>query len=719
MGLFNRLKSGFSATRANESLARANTGGSSALHPSESVIRKNYIDLLMKNRMWDFYDVKHRVAVSEVDPAGKKITKDWAKRATTKTFKFYSSHETDSSEVMEEHRKRWNELGCNAILRKIIKFMTRDGFALFHPHVKGSSDNIEELDYDVYGEYECPQKLWDRDEKNKIVSYRIQYTPRPRFLEGYRQGQWRGHDMGKFKQVNEPLLPKECLHFERGEENWGLGDSRLEAAWDPISKLREESHMNMIKTRLVPTMYLTEDDWDDNHTKAKEILTMIYNADMDSARVWYKDKLQDGTVSEYPKFTLESPAHRKMDEESKSIRMADYGNVNNEWARLCLATGHTIHYFMGNRAGAVVGSEADVDQDIAAEIEEFSLYENVIKKLVKYFADKGLMPQPDDNFVVKYWKDWEHIETANKREEMMENQPDKETEPGEVESKDIVDSDKGGYKDNEMIEAKKQSFFASLMAPKPLTVKNSNILRDLTSESKIKRLGKEVQWSMGSGTAQNIKNLIDNVKGNGHHKQHRVVTMNAEAFGNSIKEKHPLFYYGGDGVILEEYICAESWKANVGKTVPLGVYHDFWGDVDLPEWQVVGDAEIFAWDDAEGEDYVKLNYDFEKIDAVFELLNEYDWLSKKLQEDKTADISTAYYCDIEERWSESLDRNVRVQVNIDVRSISFVPRGNCPGEVCTIKQVKNANQIADFVKDCVSQGKDREECIALAYEKFK
>ncbi|KKL96708.1 hypothetical protein LCGC14_1841810 [marine sediment metagenome] len=223
-------------------------------------------------------------------------------------------------------------------------------------------------------------------------------------------------------------------------------------------------------------------------------------------------------------------------------------------------------------------------------------------------------------------------------------------------------------------------------------------------------------------TATNIKNILNELKQNAVKHQLRFNTMNAEAFGNSIKEGYPLLYDTGDGIIVEEFICPDAWKENIGKVVPLGVYHnlDEWYTPKLPDWQVVGNAEIFGWDEEDGSDFVRYDYDYSKIDAIFERINYYNWLTPTLKENGTSDISTAYYCDIEYRWNEKTSKFIRIQINIDLVSISFVPRGNCPGEVCSIKVVaQNKNGMQDYIKKCIDEGIEREVCLAKAYENFK
>jgi hypothetical protein len=248
------------------------------------------------------------------------------------------------------------------------------------------------------------------------------------------------------------------------------------------------------------------------------------------------------------------------------------------------------------------------------------------------------------------------------------------------------------------------------------------LIDKLDTETKIKRLGQKEGWSMGTNTATNIKKVLQSLKQNANKHQLRINTMSAEAFGNSIKEHHPLKYDIGYGQIVEEYICPDSWKKNVGKIVPLGVYHnmDDSNTPELPDWQIVGSAEIFGWDDEEGEDYVKFNYDYDLIDAVFKKLNQYNWLTPALQEYGQADQSTAYYCDIEYQWSDSQNKMVRIQTNIDLISISFVPQGNCPGDVCSVREVaRNISAMQQFIKNCLASGEKKEECLASAYTKFK
>ncbi|KKL52359.1 hypothetical protein LCGC14_2286230, partial [marine sediment metagenome] len=379
---------------------------------AETTKKGSYISKVVKKRYYNFYNINHRVAVCKMDAIAKRLTYVWAAIATAKTFKFYSSHEMDAVEVMEDIRSKWEELNCNEIFRKCITPMVRDGYVLLELEKKGDA-----LKYEVYSEYESPSSLWVRGLNNKILKYRIQFTPKPRAMGSSApmlQVAVKGVD--NMRMVNKNKTPKELIHVEYGETNYGLGMPLIEGAWDSIIKLVGVSHQEMLDRRSVPVLDLTEDDYDEQHTKAKDMLTMVANADEDTARLWYHEKLQNNEISEYPKFSYQSPTSNptyNQRNEKPGISTGDYGNVSAEWTRLCAVTNHTINYFMGNRAGAVTGSETDKLADDEQETIDFSQVEVIIHKILDWLDSKGIINLPSEKFVIKYWKDWERIELWN------------------------------------------------------------------------------------------------------------------------------------------------------------------------------------------------------------------------------------------------------------------------------------------------------------------
>ena len=222
----------------------------------------------------------------------------------------------------------------------------------------------------------------------------------------------------------------------------------------------------------------------------------------------------------------------------------------------------------------------------------------------------------------------------------------------------------------------------SSIIPYNPTIYNEKFKSILNSQSALLRFAKDIStdhnptgWSMKRDTTYKIKELISAL----HHHSTRV---NRVSYGNSIKAGHP-YNYGGE----DEFVCVPSYKKNIGKTVPLGIYHnlDNKGDINLPEWQIIGTHEVIGWDDELGGEIAKNNYDIDKIDLFFNTRNERNWiwedyLSKNLE----PPISGAYTCNVK----TINDKNW--QVNINLKSMSFVPDGNCPWDICNF-QVEEVN----------------------------
>ncbi len=775
--------------------------------------RGNYISNIVKKKYYNYYNIKHRVAVCKLDGIGNKLTYRAADRCIAKTFKFYTSHEVDGVETMQEQRARWIELNCDEILNKCITSMIRDGFVLLEPLYKN-----EKIDYNVYSEFEAPIQLWKRDADNKIIAYGINYTPKPRAIGS--SALMLGYGGSNLKAVKKPLSPQDVIHCEYGETNLGLGMPLIEAAWDSIMKLHGASHQEMIDNRTIPTLHLTEDDYDEDESKAKGMLKMVANSDTDIARVWYhKVNKMTGLVSEYPRYAQESPSSNpgyNTRNKADGISTGDFGNIPKEWGRLTTVTGHSVNWFMGNRAGATVGSETDKLNDDEQEIIDFKQFEKLIRKILEWLASKDIIALPDVPYVIKYWKDWEAIELAEKTQKDLEAQGGLDQFGKPIKKGLEIDDQDNEQKRNELFWLRNLAIFTAIdkahkenishdmtyvwsswidmigydaktdylwmqvlsgqayYKPAPLgewsyidwvdagslggyywdylsqrdppwqkasipahlldnivdiqntetkkvAILDYQLIDSLDTAGSIRRLGHENDWSMGTGTSERILRMLKSLKKNATVHQKRFNTMTAEAFGNSIKENHPLLYDIGNGNIVEEYICPEAWKKAVNTVVPLGVYHNVEEDIpELPEWQIVGTAEVFGWDDDRGEDYVKYNYDYDKIDVIFERLKQFNWLTPILKEEGTSDISTAYYADIEIKWNDLLGKFVRVQTNIELISISFVPQGNCPGEVCSLTVVKNSvNEMQEFIANCIADGMDKDLCLKDAYYKFK
>jgi len=404
----------------------------------EAATKGNYVGRLIQKRYYDFYNINHRKAVCMIDAIAKRLTHVWANVATAKTFKFYSSHEIDAEEIMQKQRAEWVELNCDEIFKKSIPSMVRDGFVLIELIKKKDA-----IDYNVFSEYESAPVLWSWTNDNKIANYKIQYTPHPRgdMKASIANVLSMNPSTANLRTINRDIKPGKLIHCEYGENNLGFGMPLIEGAWDSIVKLAIESNQQMLDKRSIPTLYVDEDDIDAENTKVKALLKMVANSDQDTARVWVRKTNTKGDVSEYPKFAMESAtatSDYSARHEKQGISTGDYGNVSSEWTRLTTVTGHTINYFMGNRAGAVVGSETDKLADDEQETIDFGQLEVIIRKILDWLDVNGFISLPTEPFVIKYWKDWERIDKAEQmKADALLMQPDEngENTPGEKDKK--------------------------------------------------------------------------------------------------------------------------------------------------------------------------------------------------------------------------------------------------------------------------------------------
>ncbi|MHA2086323.1 MAG: hypothetical protein ACXABD_21470, partial [Candidatus Thorarchaeota archaeon] len=125
------------------------------------------------------------------------------------------------------------------------------------------------------------------------------------------------------------------------------------------------------------------------------------------------------------------------------------------------------------------------------------------------------------------------------------------------------------------------------------SIYNEKFKSVLNSQKALSRFAKTIStdhnpqgWSMRPETTYKIKELIVELAKSSSR-------VNRVSFGNSIKAGHK-YNYGGE----DEEICPRDYKKNIGKIVPLGIYHNLEerANIELPEWQVIGTHEVLGWD---------------------------------------------------------------------------------------------------------------------------
>jgi hypothetical protein len=359
-----------------------------------------YVDQLIVKQYNNYLNKIHRLECCYSDPILNALTYRWANIATSKDFKFYDTHNVDGREVMQDYREWWQAVGLNEVLKSVIPLVCRDGHCLLEFYI----NNNATVGYEIYGDYECSPKYWKRDKENEIVKYSVKYVPRPIPLAGF----WSGGQ--GLNAVDKEYYAGELLHLTRADYNLGFGRSRIESVWDAATKLRHGSHADFFRkdTRFISAV---PEGWKKQRVQAFMKTMNDFMSGRNRAFVYKMEQAHtpDRTPLELPRFGYQSLSQPS----PKPLSQSEAGGQllrDPEWARLLSATGHTENYFLGNQAGALTGSEVDLTRDDRTEIAEFGLYEPIIKAIINWFVKRDLIPEPTQDYVIKYWKDWEYIE---------------------------------------------------------------------------------------------------------------------------------------------------------------------------------------------------------------------------------------------------------------------------------------------------------------------
>ena len=398
-------------SRLVKNILRRNTNPSPVIDETLYAHGKAYVDPLVFRGYNNFLNKIDKRASMYSDPIVNTLTLGWANIATAKTFKFYESHEIGAAEVMEEWRAWWMENNLDELLKAVIPHFCMDGWVLLDLFLEGleegeegeESEEGKSINYEVYGSFECDTIHWKRDIENNIYYYDVKFIPFPS-PTGWA---WGGSSL---RSIHKEYKGNELLHFTRGDWNYGVGKSRIAPVWDPILKLRHGSYADFFR-RDMRFIVAVPQGW--QKPRIDSFAQSFDGMMRGSNRMFvYKMSQADGpdkTPLELPRFGMESlarPAPKPMSQSEAGGELLR----DPEWARLLAGTQLTENYFIGNQAGAVTGSEVDLTRDFYTECQEFGLLEPMIKAIINWFVMAGLIPQPPGNYVVKYWKDWEHIE---------------------------------------------------------------------------------------------------------------------------------------------------------------------------------------------------------------------------------------------------------------------------------------------------------------------
>lgn len=372
-----------------------------------------------------------REAVCETDPLAGVLTISYSECATAKMIKFYESDQQGAPEILQDLRSILDQAGFLSILQEVIQYCQIHGWCIVYPYINPQPDEEGNaigfsLECEVYSEYECPSNQIKRDINNRITGYEIHKVPKLPMLR----------NKGNLHSVDRIFQSEQVMHVTLGKFNYGFGTAALMGIWDPLSKLREMSHSDHFRSKVVPFVKVPQ-DWDD--TDIDSFMDALAKTDTMNALVMRATEDNQGNpVADLPAVSLDTMA---TDAKGKSSQggTAGISDLASEWARLCGRTRRSVGYFTG--AGAISASMAaggvDSNDDTLYDIIDFNKYNRTfIIPFVQWFAEQlGIPIQP---FVVKSWWEWTKDELAMQQMEMQQQEQDMQMKQIESTSQNIA-----------------------------------------------------------------------------------------------------------------------------------------------------------------------------------------------------------------------------------------------------------------------------------------
>ncbi|KKN60490.1 hypothetical protein LCGC14_0531360 [marine sediment metagenome] len=408
-----------------------------------------YKDPLIKNKRENFWERVDRFEVTLNDPGMIAISGRYIDETMSKLPKCYEVDEGgEPIEVMADVWEKWETLNIAEMFKDIAGKMLDDGYCIGRRYVV---DN--QIGYKAYGFFESNPIFWHRINAphdvishNKIWKYDVFYIPVPQGSNNLNT-----YNIMEVRDILNPADPT-VYHYTRGKFNHGIGESRIQGIWDPITKLRKTSHADYHRSSIFPIFEYPE-EWDGEEF-LPDMIDKIRRVDEVEglAIAKYKNE-QTGEITEFPRFWertfAESPGQAKADASSGGSLLR-----NAEYARILMALGYSETYFVGNQPGAVEGSKLDLTRDDRVDIREFQHYIKLIKDtnlwLLEVGAFDGISPESiefimNGNYNIMHHLEWTVLENNLAAAEMAEDQA--ESEGDDIERQNAID-----FKMNSMIE---------------------------------------------------------------------------------------------------------------------------------------------------------------------------------------------------------------------------------------------------------------------------
>ena len=410
-----------------------------------------YKDPLVKHKRENFWDRTDRFEVVMNDPGMFAISGRYIEETMSKLPKCYEVSEGgEPIEILADVWEKWETLNIAEMFKDIAKKMLDDGYCIGRRYL--AEDRIG---YKAYGNFESTPFLWHRLNTpfnpithNTVWKYDVFYIPVP-------QG---SNNLNTYNvmEVRDELFPQDptVFHFTRGKFNFGIGESRIQPIWDPITKLRKTSHADYHRSSIFPIFEYPE-SWDGEEFLPEMIDKFRRVDEIEGLAMAKFINEQTGEVTEFPRFWertfAESPGQAKADSTSGGSLLR-----NAEYARILMALGYSETYFVGNQPGAVTGSKLDLTRDDRVDIREFQHYIKLIKDLnlwlLEIGAFEGISPESmqfimEGNYNIMHHLEWTVLENNLAAAEMAEDQAENEAQ--DVERQNVALD----FKYNAMVES--------------------------------------------------------------------------------------------------------------------------------------------------------------------------------------------------------------------------------------------------------------------------
>jgi hypothetical protein len=209
------------------------------------------------------------------------------------------------------------------------------------------------------------------------------------------------------KSIHRALQRNQFFLITRGTYRYGFGNSVFAATWDAITKLREISHSDHFRQKIMP-ISVVPPDW--SNDQIQEYQKALSNVDMMTAMVTRAAENPAGDIyPDLPRTTIDAMAGDVR--RTSSVSSPQISNLNSEWARLCAVCRHTVGFFVGGGVISASRAAAGVDQssDVQACIDEFNLYRKSLYPILEWVGLLFGITLPKQYVIKSHWE-WERDE---------------------------------------------------------------------------------------------------------------------------------------------------------------------------------------------------------------------------------------------------------------------------------------------------------------------